>query len=125
MTMYGPSPTWPVSLVAWYEGTNWVSDYNGGVEFKETDPIVLAPGAKVVMPTFLPHRERWEVGVQYSTAPYARVLPSWLRRFVAVEDFVKTRMRVAWSDPITLSTKPSNIVAPLGAVTNQIKVYNY
>ena len=123
VTMYGRG-NWPFWLVAWYNGTNWGLDSSPGFDFSQSKPIVLPPGGKLPMPTFLPELERWEVGVQYSTAACARFLPSQMWRFEKLEEFFRARRKATWSDPITLSSKPSNIVAPLGAMTNLITVHN-
>jgi hypothetical protein len=125
VTMYGPHAAggeWPLYWVLWRNGTNWDWDSSPSSDPVEMQPIVLPPGAKIPMFTFLPALDRWMVGVQYSTAPYARILSSWVWRHESLERYFKRRMRIAWSDPITRSSKPSNVVAPLGAVTNQISV---
>jgi hypothetical protein len=123
VTMFGPGAYWPLWSIAWYNGTNWNYDYSPSMPFSETAPIVLAPGAKAAMPTILPQGlERWIVGAQYSTAPYAPFLPRQVRSVGAVEAAVKKRMRVAWSKPITPFSEPSNIVPPLGADTNRISL---
>jgi hypothetical protein len=123
VTMYGYGH-WPFSLIAWYNGTNWDLDSSPSFDFSQSKPIVVPPGAKLPMPTFLPELDRWVVGVQYSTAACARLTPSQMWRFRKLEDFFRTRMKAAWSDPITLSSKPSNIVAPLGTRTNLITVHD-
>lgn len=125
VTLFGYNKMWPDYLVGWYDGKNWDLHYSPGVEFRLTGPLVLAPGGETAMPTFLPPLAHWVVGVQYTTANYARMLPAWVRRFGVVESFVKERMRMSWSNPsnpLTRDTEPSNIVAPLGAKTNLITV---
>jgi hypothetical protein len=123
VTMFGPKAYWPFYLAGFYDGTNWNYDYSPQIPFRETAPIVLPPGAKATMPTIVPEGlERWIVGVQYSTGSYAPFLPSPVRGIGTVEDFVKKRMRVAWSKPITPFSEPSNIVPPLGADTNRIRL---
>jgi hypothetical protein len=122
VTVYGPRGTWPDWLILRYDGTNWDSSYTPSGDFGFSKPIVLPPSAKIAMPTFLPGLESWVVGVAYSTAPYARLVPAWLRRTAIVEKLLKTRMKAAWSEPITLAAKPTNIVPPLGSATNQLKI---
>jgi hypothetical protein len=120
VTMYGGP--WPEWLILVYDGTNWDSSYSPGYDFGLSKPIVLNPGGKIAMPTFLPEFEDWVVGVGYSTAPYAHFLPKWARRLDIVENHIKGHMKAAWSEPITRSSKPTNIVPPLGPMTNQIRI---
>ena len=122
VTMYGARSVWPMWVIASLNGTNRVSESSPEIEFRLASPIVLQPGANVPMPTLLPPYDRWVVGVQYSTAPYARVLPDWARGVENVETFVKRRMSIAWSKPISRSSEASRIVAPLGLATNDIRV---
>jgi len=123
VTMFGPGAYWPQWSIAWYDGTNWNYDYSPSMDFRDTAPMVLPPGAKATMPTIVPESlERWIVGAQYSTAPYAPLLLRPVRGIGTVEDVVKKRMRVAWSKPITPYSEPSNIVPPLGADTNRINL---
>jgi hypothetical protein len=120
VTMYGGP--WPEWLILRYDGTNWDSSYSPGFDFGAAKPIGLRPGARVAMPTFLPDFEPWVVGVGFTTASYAPLLPAWARRIRMVESFVKSRMKAAWSEPITRSSKPTNLVPPLGPMTNQIRI---
>jgi len=123
VTMYGlhgGGAALPVYLVLWRNGTNWDWDSSPGIDPRLTQPIILPPGAKMTMPTFLPGLDRWMVGVHYSTALYTRVLPDWVRGHESLENFIERRMSIAWSDPITLSSPPSNIAAPMGKLTNLI-----
>ncbi len=122
VTMYGPRGVWPEWLIGSYNGTNWDLDSSPGFDFSQTKPIALRPGTNITMPTLLPHRNSWIVGVQYSTVPYVQFLPSSVWRVPAAETFFRTRMRIAWSDAINRSSKPSNVVAPLGVMTNQIRI---
>jgi hypothetical protein len=122
VTLFGAQGRWPDWLILRLQGTKLDWSYSPGGDFGLSKPIVLSPGAKVAMPTFLPGLETWMVGVGYSTAPYSRFVPSRLRKVGRVESFLKARMRVALSEPISLSTEPTNIVPPLGLATNQIIV---
>jgi len=115
-----PGTNWPEWLVGSYDGSNWDFSQTPGSDFSEKVPVALQPGEAMTAPTFLPSLEKWVVGVWYSTAPYVRLLPRWLRRYRRVESFVRTRIPVAWSNPITRSSQPTDIAAPLGAATNQI-----
>jgi hypothetical protein len=72
------------------------------------------------MPTLMPPVTNWVVGVQYWTSPIARIIPRWCWGSDRLEQALRRRMRIAWSENVSRASPPSNLVSPLGPSTNLI-----
>jgi hypothetical protein len=119
--MQGLGQVLPLFAVAWYSGneTGWKLDSLPG-DYSGPKPIILAPGRKLSVPTVVPDRETWAVGLACAKSRFARILPDLVWRRPSLANLFTGPTSVVWSGPVSSSTKESHIAAPLGAMTNLI-----
>ena len=100
----------PFYLIATDAGTNWVWD-SPGVDR-------LPPQSKMSVRTLIPIPERWVVGVEYRAQSIEDRLPRrvWLLLSRFKSFLPGNRSKIAWSEPITRSSKPRQILP--GVVTS-------
>jgi len=121
VTCYGYGWKQPFYWIATPKGaTNWSFDYTTGFDHSKTRPITLPPGVKMPAYTVIPIPESWIVGIEYSSSAFAAKLPRWVWRLGSQEYQFRKHLSIAWSEPITRSSKPTNLVAPLPSATNVV-----
>ena len=119
VTFYGYSPTALVNVVARELGSNWHYYRFTNTDYSLVRPVTLAPGDEMPVYIGVPTSGRWMVGFEYSSAPVAAELPRFVWRYLSQLDLVRNQLSIAWSGPLTRSSKPTNIVPPLQTGSGQ------
>lgn len=120
-SFHGYSLETPFYYIVTLSGTNWLWDYSPGFDWDQARPVRLPPGASTAARTGLPIPETWMVGIPYrdSTTEDRLTRRAWL--LIERLNPLKERESIAWSEPLTRSSKPSNIVRPLTASNREQK----
>ena len=121
VTFYGYGWPNPFYWIATEKGTNWSWDYTPGFDYSKVRPIKLLPGAKMPVRTGVPIPERWMVGFEYSSSGIADKLPRFVWRHLSQSDLLRSQLSIAWSDPLTRFSKPTNVSPPLATGSRQGK----
>ena len=113
VTFYGYSPTALVNVLARELGSNWHYYRFTNTDYSLVRPVPLAPGDEMPVNIGVPTSGRWMVGFEYSSSPVAGELPRFVWRYLPQVGLFRRQLSIAWSDPLTASSKPTSIAVPL------------